>query len=94
MNPSWKTTTCGAIAIIGTAVVAADFGPMGAKIGGLMVSIGSGLGLMFARDNGVTSEQVIASKQKPSETACGPRPIMQIPPTDPQPPTTNPPTGN
>jgi len=75
MNPSWKTTTCGAIALAGTIVAAAEFGPLATKIAGCLASFGTGLGLLFARDNGVTSEQVQAAKHR-------------LPPTSDVPPTT------
>lgn len=52
---SWKTTLCGVLAIVGGAIV--QFFPEYAKLGGFMACIGSGLGLLFARDNNVTSEQ-------------------------------------
>lgn len=58
---SWKTTFCGAVGIIAGCVVAADFGPLVTKIFACVASIASGLGLLFARDNGVTSEQAGAA---------------------------------
>lgn len=81
MNPSWKTTTCGAIALAGTIVAAADFGPLANKIAGCLASFGTGLGLLFARDNGVTSEQVQAAKNK-NDTSPSPVPPTnnQLPP--------------
>ena len=55
---SWKTNLFGAIGVAAGCVVAADFGPVATKIAGCVASIGTALGLFFARDNNVTSEQV------------------------------------
>lgn len=63
-NPSWKTTICGIVAIAGTTIAAADFGPLATKIATCATTIATGVGLLFARDNNVTSEQVSAAKQK------------------------------
>lgn len=54
---SWKTTLCGLLAIIATAGLAADFGPLAAKIFGFVGSIATAAGLLFARDANVSSEQ-------------------------------------
>jgi hypothetical protein len=52
---SWKTTVCGVLALVGGGLT--QFYPEYAKLGGFLMFIGSGLGLLFARDNNVTSEQ-------------------------------------
>jgi len=52
---SWKTTVAGVIALGGTLL--AQFFPEFAKLGGFLAAFGSGAGLLFARDNNVTSEQ-------------------------------------
>lgn len=64
---SWKTTLCGAIALIGSSF--AQFYPEYERHGLFLAQIGGALGLMFARDNNVSSEEVgISSKTtKPSE---------------------------
>lgn len=63
---SWKTTLCGVLALIGGGLV--QFFPEYAKLGGLLSFIGSGLGLMFARDNNVTSEQAGARSSVAANT--------------------------
>lgn len=63
---SWKTTLCGVLAIVGGALV--QFFPEYAKLGGFMACIGSGLGLLFARDNNVTSEQAGAKSSAVANT--------------------------
>jgi hypothetical protein len=56
---SWKTTLCGVVAIIGgTLVQFFPEYPLAAKIGGALAAAATGIGLLFARDNNVTSEQV------------------------------------
>lgn len=61
---SWKTTTIGVLTII-SAVVSAAIGFL--KTGGLpdfgllISAISAGVGLIAARDNGVTSEQAGAT---------------------------------
>lgn len=62
---SWKTSLCGGIAVVATAVIGADFGPMVTKIAGCVAAACTGLGLMFARDNGVTSEDAGAKPKDP-----------------------------
>jgi len=54
MNNSWKTTVCGLLALIGSAI--AQFFPKLQSIGLFLASVGSGAGLLFARDNNVSSE--------------------------------------
>lgn len=46
---------CGVLALLGGGLT--QFYPEYAKLGGFLAFIGSGLGLLFARDNNVTSEQ-------------------------------------
>jgi hypothetical protein len=68
MNRSWKTTLCGAVALGGG--IAAQFFPeypLVVKIGGALAAFGTGMGLMFARDNGVSSEDVQAVKEAKAE---------------------------
>lgn len=60
---SWKTTVCGLLALVGGAL--AQFFPEYAKLGGFFASVGSGAGLLFARDNNVTSEEAIGKKSLP-----------------------------
>lgn len=52
---SWKTTLGGALAALGTTVAILD--PDWARWGGLVAAFGTFFGLLFARDNNVTSEQ-------------------------------------
>lgn len=61
---SWKTTACGAIAIIATAIVGADFGPLATKIAGCAAAACTALGLLFARDNNVSSQDVADTAKK------------------------------
>ncbi len=63
---SWKTTACGALAVIATAVIGADFGPMVTKIATCAAAAAGGLGLLFARDNNVSSADVAATKKNES----------------------------
>lgn len=63
---SWKTTACGALAIVATAVIGADFGPLVTKIAACVGSAAGGLGLLFARDNNVSSADVAATKKNES----------------------------
>lgn len=51
---SWKTSVCGALAIVGPLI--AQFFPELSRYGLFCGAVGAGLGLMFARDNNVTSE--------------------------------------
>jgi predicted transcriptional regulator len=62
MKSSWKTTLFGALAIAAGTIVAADFGPLVTKIAVCVGSSATGIGLLFARDNNVTSEQANAGK--------------------------------
>jgi len=60
---SWKTTTAGVLTIIGavaTAGVLALKGQFEAAVGALTLGVPQGLGLIAARDNDKTSEQVNA----------------------------------
>jgi hypothetical protein len=61
---SWKTSACGAIAVIATAVIGADFGPIATKIASCAAAAATGLGLLFARDNNVSSIDVAAVTNK------------------------------
>lgn len=65
-NSSWKTTLCGLLALVGGALV--QFFPEYAKLGGFLAFIGSGAGLLFARDNNVTSEQAGAKSSAVATT--------------------------
>jgi hypothetical protein len=58
---SWKTTLCGSLALIGALIT--QFYPEFAKHGGFVAALASGLGLLFARDNKVTSEDAGAKTQ-------------------------------
>ena len=62
---SWKTTLCGAIALIGASV--AQFYPEQARHGLFLSAVGTGLGLLFARDNNVSSKALGINKDKSSE---------------------------
>lgn len=59
---SLKTTICGSVALIGTIVI--QFYPEYTRHGNALVALATGLGLLFARDNTVTSEQVKAAKDE------------------------------
>ncbi len=61
MNPSWKTTLCGVLGglCIGLSQIP-ELGPLWVKICALLGATFPNLGLMFARDNKVTSEQACA----------------------------------
>ena len=48
MKRSWKTTVCGLVALIGGSLT--QFFPEYAKLGGFLATVGSGAGLLFARD--------------------------------------------
>lgn len=52
---SWKTSAAGFIAIAGTAI--SQFKPEWAGLFSQIVAIATGIGLLSARDNNVTSEQ-------------------------------------
>jgi len=53
---SWKTTVCGVLALVGPLI--AQFYPEHANHGNFIGALGAGLGLLFARDNRVTSEDI------------------------------------
>lgn len=55
---SWKTSLGAAVCAFGAAVSLID--PAWTKIGALLTAAGTSLGLLFARDNNVTSEQALA----------------------------------
>jgi hypothetical protein len=57
---SWKTSFCGLLMLFGT--VGAQYFPEYARLANFLAAIGAGLGLLFARDNNVTSEQAGAIK--------------------------------
>jgi hypothetical protein len=60
---SWKTTTAGVVTIIGAVCAAILFALKGQFVeaaGALSAGIPSGIGLIAARDNDKTSEQVDA----------------------------------
>ena len=65
---SWKTTACGAAAVIATAVIGADFGPLATKIASCVAAASAGLGLLFARDNNVSSQDVADTAKKDAPT--------------------------
>jgi hypothetical protein len=52
---SWKTSAAGIVAIAGTAI--SQFKPEWAGLFSQVVAIATGIGLLSARDNNVTSEQ-------------------------------------
>lgn len=54
---SWRTNIWGIISIAAGAIVASGFGPEVTKIAGCVATASSGIGLLFARDNKVSSEQ-------------------------------------
>jgi hypothetical protein len=58
---SWKTTVGGAIAFFGS--TGAAIYPEYAKLFSLISAAGTAFGLIFARDNNVTSEQANAVKE-------------------------------
>lgn len=63
---SWKTTTFGAIALIGSTF--AQFYPEFERHGLFIAQIGGALGLLFARDNNVSSEALGIKKNSEDET--------------------------
>lgn len=73
MKSSWKTTVCGLLAIIGASLVQffSDI-PLVVKCGGFLGAVASGAGLMFARDNKVTSEQATGHTSAPPVPLAGP----------------------
>lgn len=58
---SWKTTIGAALIALGAAITQID--PTWAKWGGLIGAAGGFFGLLFARDNNVTSEQAGAKPE-------------------------------
>jgi len=57
---SWKTTVSGLLALLG-ANLALFWPEHCAKLGGFLAALGSGVGLLFARDNDKSSEDVGAA---------------------------------
>lgn len=55
---SWKTTLGGALVMLGAAI--GQIYPEHAREGALLAALGTAFGLVFARDNNVTSEQANA----------------------------------
>ena len=53
---SWRTTICGVLALVGPLI--AQFYPEHAHHGNFIGALGAGLGLLFARDNRVSSEDL------------------------------------
>lgn len=53
---SWKTTLCGVIGIFGLLIP--QFYPEHTKHGLFLSALAGNLGLLFSRDNNVTSEQL------------------------------------
>jgi hypothetical protein len=51
VKSSWRTTLWGVVAILASAVVVADFGPLATKIAGCIGSAASGIGLLLAKDS-------------------------------------------
>ena len=56
MNRSWKTTACGIAALVGTVII--QFYPEFARHGNALIALATGVGLLVARDNNVTSDQL------------------------------------
>jgi hypothetical protein len=56
---SRQTTICGIVALVGGLL--AQFFPEYARLGGFLAALGTGVGLMLARDNNKSSEQVGAT---------------------------------
>jgi hypothetical protein len=63
---SLKTTTCGVLCT--ACPIIATFYPEHARLMNAVAAVAAGIGLMFARDNNVTSAQVAASKE-PSDSS-------------------------
>ncbi len=61
---SWKTTLCGVLALLGA--ITLQFFPEYGRWGSALTALASGLGLIFARDNNKTSEQVGAGQASSS----------------------------
>jgi hypothetical protein len=53
---SWKTTLFGSLTLIGT--LGSQFYPQYAHHGAFLAALATGLGLIFSRDNNVSSEQL------------------------------------
>jgi hypothetical protein len=64
---SWKTTVCGVLGLLGGLI--AQFFPEYSRYGLFLASFGAGLGLLFARDNNVTSEQAGCAPAAPAANA-------------------------
>lgn len=58
MKGSWKTTVCGCLALAATAVSQYNFSPLVTKIAGCAAAAFTSIGLLLARDNNVSSEDV------------------------------------
>lgn len=76
MKSSWKTTVCGLLALIGGGLT--QFYPEYAQLGGFLAFLGSGLGLLFARDNNVTSEQAGANDPGKPPTLANRLPVLAL----------------
>jgi hypothetical protein len=64
---SWKTTLGGGLAFLGTAI--GQIYPEHSKEGALLAAVGTAFGLIFARDNNVSSESAGAVKPTTSNKA-------------------------
>ena len=60
---SWKTSFGGIVSLIGAGIVATW--PEYTKLGLFLSSVGTGVGLLFARDNNVSSEEAGAAMKTP-----------------------------
>jgi hypothetical protein len=60
---SWKTTLGGALVMLGASI--GQIYPQYAKEGAMLAAIGTAFGLVFARDNNVSSEQAGANNHTP-----------------------------
>lgn len=58
MKGSWKTTACGCLTLAATAVAQYNFNPLVTKIAGCTAAAFTSIGLLLARDNNVSSEDV------------------------------------
>ena len=58
---SWKTTLGAALVALGAGITQVD--PNWARWGGLISACGAAIGLLFARDNNVSSEEAGAIKK-------------------------------
>jgi len=69
---SWKTSLCGILgALCAALALIPEMPALGAKIFALLAPVFPNIGLLFARDNNVTSEQVNAGK--PPDSGLGER---------------------